>query len=104
MDFPALVRRHRATALGSLGMALWLAALYMLGTAARNSATFNRWLPWILLINIAGLVTLVVLLAGKLTKLVREYREGAPGSRFKARTVVLFSVLAVAPVLLVYYF
>jgi nitrogen fixation/metabolism regulation signal transduction histidine kinase len=35
---------------------------------------------------------------------VREYRAGAPGSRFKARTVVLFSVLAVAPVLLVYYF
>jgi nitrogen fixation/metabolism regulation signal transduction histidine kinase len=104
MDIPAVARRYRATALGSLGMALWLGALYMLGTAARNSTTFNRWLPWILLVNIAGLVTLVALLAGKLTKLVREYRAGAPGSRFKARTVVLFSVLAVAPVLLVYYF
>ncbi|MFI4889870.1 MAG: ATP-binding protein [Steroidobacterales bacterium] len=104
MDIPAVARRYGGTVLGSLGMALWLAALYMLGTAARNSATFDRWLPWILLINIAGLLTLVGLLARKLANLMREYREGAPGSRFKARTVVLFSVLAVAPVLLVYYF
>jgi nitrogen fixation/metabolism regulation signal transduction histidine kinase len=85
-------------------MALWLAALYLLGTAARNSATFDRWLPWILLINILGLGTLVALLVRKLLNLMREYRQGAPGSRFKARTVVLFSILAVAPVLLVYYF
>ncbi len=85
-------------------MVLWLAALYLLGTAARNSATFDRWLPWILLINITGLTTLVALLVRKLLDLMREYRQGAPGSRFKARTVVLFSILAVAPVLLVYYF
>ena len=104
MDIPALARRHGQTALASLGMVLWLTALYLLGTAARNSAQFDRWLPWILLVNILGLLTLVVLLARKLTNLIREYREGAPGSRFKARTVVLFSVLAVAPVLLVYYF
>jgi len=98
MDIPAVARRYGAIALGSFGMALWLAALYLLGTAARNSASFDRWLPWILLINITGLLTLVVLLARKLLNLVREYRAGAPGSRFKARTVVLFSALAVAPV------
>jgi nitrogen fixation/metabolism regulation signal transduction histidine kinase len=104
MDIPAVARKYGLIALGSSGMALWLAALYLLGTAARNSATFNRWLPWILLINILGLGTLVALLVRKLLNLMREYRQGAPGSRFKARTVVLFSVLAVAPVLLVYYF
>jgi nitrogen fixation/metabolism regulation signal transduction histidine kinase len=104
MDIPAVARRYGVIALGSFGMVLWLAALYLLGTAARNSASFDRWLPWILLINITGLATLVFLLARKLLNLMREYRQGAPGSRFKARTVVLFSVLAVAPVLLVYYF
>src|SRR5580693_3057473 len=104
MDIPAVARRYGVIALGSFGMVLWLAALYLLGTAARNSATFDRWLPWILLINILGLGTLVALLVRKLVNLMREYREGAPGSRFKARTVVLFSILAVAPVLLVYYF
>jgi nitrogen fixation/metabolism regulation signal transduction histidine kinase len=104
MDIPAVARRYGVISLGSFGMVLWLAALYLLGTAARNSASFDRWLPWILLINIAGLATLVFLLARKLLNLMREYRQGAPGSRFKARTVVLFSALAVAPVLLVYYF
>src|ERR1022692_1141836 len=104
MDIPAVARRYGVIALGSFGMALLLAALYLLGTAARNSATFDRWLPWILLINILGLGTLVALLVRKLLNLMREYRQGAPGSRFKARTVVLFSILAVAPVLLVYYF
>jgi nitrogen fixation/metabolism regulation signal transduction histidine kinase len=104
MDIPAVARKYGATALGSLGVALWIAALYLLASAARNSASFDRWLPWILLINIAGLLTLVVLLAGKLLHLAREYRENAPGSRFKLRTVVIFSALAVAPVLIVYYF
>jgi nitrogen fixation/metabolism regulation signal transduction histidine kinase len=104
MDIPAVARRYGVIAVGSFGMVLWLAALYLLGTAARNSASFDRWLPWILVINITGLATLVFLLARKLLNLMREYRQGAPGSRFKARTVVLFSALAVAPVLLVYYF
>ncbi len=104
MDIPAVARRYGVIAVGSFGMVLWLAALYLLGTAARNSASFDRWLPWILVINVTGLATLVFLLARKLLNLMREYRQGAPGSRFKARTVVLFSALAVAPVLLVYYF
>ena len=76
----------------------------MLASAAQNSAEFDRWLPWILLVNISGLLTLFVLLAGKLTRLVRDYRRHVPGSRLKGRTVAIFSALAVAPILVVYYF
>jgi len=47
---------------------------------------------------------LFVLLAGKLTRLVRDYRKHVPGSRLKGRTVAIFSALAVAPILVVYYF
>jgi nitrogen fixation/metabolism regulation signal transduction histidine kinase len=104
MDAAAVIRKYGATVLGSIGVALWLAALYLLASAAQNSAEFDRWLPWILLINISGLLTLFVLLAGKLTQLVREYRRHAPGSRLKGRTVAIFSALAVAPILVVYYF
>jgi nitrogen fixation/metabolism regulation signal transduction histidine kinase len=104
VDIAALIRKYGSTVLGGSGMALWLVALYLLASAARNSATFDRWLPWILLINIAGLVTLLVLLAGKLLRLAREYRRNAPGSRLKARTVAIFSALAVGPILVVYYF
>ncbi len=100
-----MIRKYGATVLGSIGVALWLVALYLLATkAAQNSAEFDRWLPWILLINISGLLTLLVLLAGKLTQLVRDYRRHVPGSRLKGRTVAIFSALAVAPILVVYYF
>jgi len=104
MDAAALIRRHGATVLGGSGVALWLAALYLLASAAQNSAEFDRWMPWILLINILGLLTIFVLLAGKLTQLIRDYRRHIPGSRLKARTVSIFSALAVAPILVVYYF
>jgi nitrogen fixation/metabolism regulation signal transduction histidine kinase len=104
MDAAAMIRKYGSTVLGSIGVALWLAALYLLASAAQNSAEFDKWLPWILLINISGLLTLFVLLAGKLTQLVRDYRRHVPGSRLKGRTVAIFSALAVAPILVVYYF
>lgn len=99
-----MIRKYGSTVLGSIGVALWLVALYLLASAAQNSAEFDRWLPWILLINISGLLTLLALLAGKLTRLVRDYRRNVPGSRLKGRTVAIFSALAVAPILVVYYF
>jgi nitrogen fixation/metabolism regulation signal transduction histidine kinase len=104
MDAAALTRKYGSTVLGSLGVGLWLVALYLLASAAQNSQAFNRWLPWILLVNIAGLLTLLVLLAGKLYQLVKDFRRNVPGSRLKGRTVAIFSVLAVAPILVVYYF
>ena len=104
MDAAALIRRYGSSVLGSIGLVLWLVALYLLASAAQNSAGFERWMPWILLINISGLLTLLVLLAGKLTRLVRDYRRHVPGSRMKGRTVAIFSALAVAPILVVYYF
>ena len=104
MDIPAVTRKYGSTVLGTVGVALWLVALYLLGFATQNSAEFDRWLPSILLINICGLITLFVLLAIKLTGLVRDYRRHVPGSRLKGRTVAIFSALAVAPILVVYYF
>jgi PAS domain S-box-containing protein len=104
MDVPAMIRKYGSTVLGCVGVALWLAALFMLASAVQNSEKFAKWLPWILLINISGLITLLVLLVGKLARLVRDYRRHVPGSRLKGRTVAIFSALAVAPILVVYYF
>jgi nitrogen fixation/metabolism regulation signal transduction histidine kinase len=104
MDAPALIKKHGGAVLGGIGVALWLVALYLLASAAQNSAQFDRWLPWILLINISGLLTLLVLLATKLYQLVKDFRRHVPGSRLKGRTVAIFSALAVVPILVVYYF
>ncbi len=99
-----MIRKYGSTVLGCIGVALWIAALFMLASAAQNTEKFDKWLPWILLVNIAGMLTLFVLLAGKLARLVRDYRRHVPGSRLKGRTVAIFSALAVAPILVVYYF
>jgi nitrogen fixation/metabolism regulation signal transduction histidine kinase len=104
MDVPAMIRKYGSTFLGCIGVVLWLAALWGLASAAQNSEKFTKWLPWILLVNITGMLTLAALLAGKLARLVRDYRRHVPGSRLKGRTVAIFSALAVAPILVVYYF
>src|SRR5574338_1475824 len=63
-----------------------------------------RMKPWILMINVAGLVVLVGLLFTKLAQLVRDWRGHVIGSRLKARMVWIFGVLATLPILLVYFF
>ena len=55
-----MIRKYGSTVLGCIGVALWLAALFMLASAVQNSEKFAKWLPWILLVNISGLLTLFV--------------------------------------------
>ncbi len=103
MDAPTLKRAASAVTIG-LGGLLWLAAILFMAQTAQNSEQFSRLHPWILAINIAGLVVLVGLLATKLTQLIRDWRGHVIGSRLKARMVWIFGVLATLPILLVYFF
>ncbi|MDB6087924.1 MAG: nitrogen metabolism signal transduction histidine kinase NtrY [Gammaproteobacteria bacterium] len=91
---------------GAALLILWAAigagALLLLLKSVQNSAEFGRLQPWILLLNVIGVIALSILLARKLWQLVREYRDHVPGSRLTARTVVIFGALVVAPLLIVY--
>jgi nitrogen fixation/metabolism regulation signal transduction histidine kinase len=87
-----------------VGGLLWLSALLFMAQTAQNSEQFSRLHPWILMVNVAGLVVLVGLLATKLAQLVRDWRGHVIGSRLKARMVWIFGVLATLPILLVYFF
>jgi nitrogen fixation/metabolism regulation signal transduction histidine kinase len=100
----AAIRRFGGYVLIAAGAGLWLAALLLLAKTAQNSAEFGQLHPWILLINALGVVALIVMLAVKLTQLVRDYRRHIIGSRLKARTLIIFGVLVLAPLLVVYYF
>ena len=84
--------------------ALGLVALLLLAKSAQNSGEFGRLQPWILLLNLVGVIALSILLARKLVQLVREYRDHVPGSRLTARTVAIFGALVIAPLLIVYLF
>lgn len=103
MDTPTLSRAASMVVIG-LGGLLWLAAILFMAQTAQHSEQFSRLHPWILMINIAGLVVLVGLLFTKLAQLVRDWRGHVIGSRLKARMVWIFGVLATLPILLVYFF
>jgi len=103
MDASSL-RGATAAAAMSVGGLLWLSAILFMARTAQHSEPFSRLHPWILMINIAGLVVLLALLATKLTQLVRDWRGHVIGSRLKARMVWTFGVLATLPILLVYFF
>jgi nitrogen fixation/metabolism regulation signal transduction histidine kinase len=98
------MKRLGSTVLIGIGGLLWLAAILFMAQTAQNSEQFGRLHPWILMINVAGVVVLLALLATKLTQLVRDWRGHVIGSRLKARMVWIFGVLATLPILLVYFF
>src|SRR2546427_9634796 len=98
---PARVRWGRAT-LFVLWTAIGAGALLLLAKSVQNSSEFGRLQPWILLLNVIGVIALSALLARKLWHLIRDYRDHVPGSRLTARTVSIFGALVVAPLLIVY--
>jgi nitrogen fixation/metabolism regulation signal transduction histidine kinase len=97
------MRRLGIAALVSVGVALWIASLLLMAQTVQNSTEFSRLQPWILLVNAAGLVVLLVLIVGKLVQLLRNWRRRVVGSRLEARMVWLSCLLAVVPMLLVFY-
>jgi nitrogen fixation/metabolism regulation signal transduction histidine kinase len=98
------VKRGVVAALVVIGIALWLTAAFLMAQSVQNSAQFSALHVWILLINAVGLIVLMVLIAGRLIRLVRAWRERAIGSRLEARMVWTFGALAIVPILVLYYF
>jgi nitrogen fixation/metabolism regulation signal transduction histidine kinase len=90
--------------IGALGVGSALAALYLLSQTSQNTEDFDRLHITMLMINIGGVLVLFALSAGNLMRLVRDYRNGVPGSRLKARMVAMLVGLAVVPMLVVFYF
>src|SRR5580658_10069850 len=79
-------------------------ALLLLAKSVQHSSDFGRLQPWILLLNVIGVIGLTVLISRKIWQLVSEYRANVPGSRLTARTVSTFGALVIAPLLIVYLF
>jgi two-component system, NtrC family, nitrogen regulation sensor histidine kinase NtrY len=100
----ASLKRNTVRGLTVLGALLGLASLVLLARSVENSTQFGRWQPWILLLNLVGLLFLAVVLTRKIWQLARDFRMHVPGSRLTARTVTVFGVLVIAPLLVVYLF
>lgn len=83
---------------------LMLGGFYLLARSTRNSATFDRLHVWLLLFGAVAALVLLGLIVTHLVRLILQYRRHAPGSRLTARLVAIFVLLALPPVVLVYYF
>jgi nitrogen fixation/metabolism regulation signal transduction histidine kinase len=96
-----LLRRVHPVALLS---GLLLVALIMMNAATQNSDRFGNLYSLLLLINLIGIVLMLVLIGTNVYKLATQYREGAIGSRLTLRLFSMTVVIAIVPVLVVFFF
>ena len=88
-----------------LGLAvLLLAVLVLMSSATEDSESFGEMYSVLLISSALGLATLLGLIVFNLVHLIGQVRRRTVGARLTARMVTMFAVLAVTPVLVVYYF
>ena len=101
---PAALKRTLVSILVLIGSGLWVAALLIMAQTVQQSAHFSDLHPFIVGVNVAGLLVLLILIGGRLVQLIRDWRKRVVGSRLEARMVWMSATLAMAPLLLVFYF
>ena len=101
---PAAVRRTLVSILVLVGSGLWVAALLIMAQTVQQSAHFSDLHPFIVGVNVAGLLVLLILIGGRVVQLIRDWRKRVVGSRLEARMVWMSATLAMVPLLLVFYF
>jgi nitrogen fixation/metabolism regulation signal transduction histidine kinase len=101
---PAALKRTLVSILILIGSGLWVAALLIMAQTVQQSAHFSDLHPFIVGVNVAGLLVLLILIGGRLVQLIRDWRKRVVGSRLEARMVWMSATLAMAPLLLVFYF
>ena len=82
--------------------ALGAILLFLLASASANTALFAENYPWLLAINGAAALALLVLVGLQLRRLRRDFTRGVFGSRLKSRLLLMLSLMAVLPGALVY--
>ncbi|MCH9674951.1 MAG: HAMP domain-containing protein [Gammaproteobacteria bacterium] len=85
-------------------IAVLLLALVLLVDATENSARFGQLYSALLILSALGLVGLGSLCVWNLLRLIRQVKSRQSGARLTGRFVGAFSVLAITPVLIVYFF
>jgi PAS domain S-box-containing protein len=101
---PAAVKRTLVSILVLIGSGLWVAALLIMAQTVQQSAHFSDLHPFIVGVNVAGLLVLLILIGGRVVQLIRDWRKRVVGSRLEARMVWMSATLAMVPLLLVFYF
>ena len=97
-------RRQLLLWLALLMLSVLLAGLYLLAGAVQHSEALIRYYPLLLTLNLGGILGLCGFMAYGAWRLVQQVRTGAPGARLTLRLLAGFGALALAPLVVVYYF
>ena len=81
-----------------------LLALLMLSDVTRNPTRFGEFYTPLIALTVVGLAVLTALFVRDFAQLAREVRANRPGARLTVRMVAVFSLLAVTPVMMIYFF
>ncbi|MEJ2609958.1 MAG: ATP-binding protein [Candidatus Thiodiazotropha sp.] len=83
---------------------LLLVSLHLMSSAVQNSAELSRYFVPLLIFNLAGMFVLFVLISYNSIRLIRQYLRHSAGSRLTLRMVLIFTLIALTPVGVVYYY
>jgi len=86
-----------------IALSLGIASLILLSQTTQNSERFGELHNTMLVINAAAALVLLLLICVNFFRLVRDYRRNSPGVRLKARMVTAFTILVVAPLVIVFF-
>jgi nitrogen fixation/metabolism regulation signal transduction histidine kinase len=98
------MKRFGMLFLVGVGVIIMLASLITLGKSTSNSADFESMHLWLVLLNAGAAIVLLVVIGFNLTRLLVQRSRNVAGSRLTLRLVGTFGLLAIVPVVLVYYF
>jgi nitrogen fixation/metabolism regulation signal transduction histidine kinase len=76
--------------------------LFLLASASDNSGLFDRYYGWLLGLNAAVALALLILVGVSLFRLYSRYRAGKFGSKLMTRLVLLFAAIGVLPGLVIF--
>jgi nitrogen fixation/metabolism regulation signal transduction histidine kinase len=85
-----------------VGGAIVSILLFLLASASDNSGFFDRYYAWLLGLNAAVAVSLLLLVAVSLFRLYARYKSGKFGSKLMTRLVLLFAAIGVLPGLVIF--
>jgi nitrogen fixation/metabolism regulation signal transduction histidine kinase len=85
-----------------VGGAIVSILLFLLATASDNSGFFDRSYAWLLGLNAAAAVGLLLVVGVSLFRLYARYKAGKFGSKLMTRLVLLFAAIGVLPGLVIF--
>ncbi len=85
-------------------LAVLLSSLYLVTSVEQEATQLGRAAFWVFVTTVLALVILVLVIGGRLLKLIQRVRRSEPGARLTARLVAIFVALALPPVVVLYLF